>query len=467
MNLAHYITADDYAVWAGPDWPAYASFIAGVQASKAEIRAEIDEFVRNYTQQGEKFPIVTATACQSKWTWSTIYLNQLSTASCHRVDPVPFALKEFDNFHNIPKKIADRELMLQGKWPTGGCEYCGDIERAGGWSDRQHNLEIRGLTPPELLTDPTATHVSPRIVEIFAQNTCNLRCLYCNGNLSSKIEQENIKHGNFDQNGVRIPIINTSTSAAQEYFDRFLAWLENNVTTLKRLHLLGGETFIQHELMTAVLDILERHPTPELEFCVFSNLNVPDSAWDRYTSRIKDLQLKKHIRVFDLTASIDCWGAEQEFVRSGLDLQKFEHRLDWAVNQGDWLRVNANQTITAMTMRTMPELIEKITYYSKFKPIGHYFQYYTGPHMFQHPKIYAWSFWEDTCNRILQTMPTGESGGRENEARERMIGMQQLLQQYPTHNYVEIKKLHTYLDEIDRRRNTNWRSLFSYLDINP
>jgi hypothetical protein len=465
MNLNHCITADDYAVWAGPDWPTYAAFVAGVQANKKEIREEMAEFVRNYTQQGEKFPINTATACQSKWTWSTIYLNQLRTASCHRVNPIKFELADFDNFHNIPKKISDRELMLKGEWPTGGCEYCGDIERAGGWSDRQHNLEIRGLTPPELLVDPTATHVSPRIVEIFAQNTCNLRCLYCNGNLSSRIEQENIKYGNFNQNDVRIPIVNIPTVAAQEYFNRFLGWLENNVTTLKRLHLLGGETFIQHELMTSVLDILEKNPTPDLELCVFSNLNVPDSSWDRYILRIKDLQLKKHIRVFDLTASIDCWGAEQEFVRSGLDLQKFEQRLSWAVSQGDWLRVNINQTITSMTMRTMPDLIEKITYYSKFKPVGHYFQYYTGLHMFQHPKIYAWSFWEDTCARILQAMPTGSDGSRENEARERMIGTQQLLQKHTEHNHAEIKKLHTYLDEIDRRRNTDWRVLFSYLDI--
>jgi hypothetical protein len=87
--------------------------------------------------------------------------------------------------------------------------------------------------------------------------------------------------------------------------------------------------------------------------------------------------------------------------------------------------------------------------------------------MFQHPKIYAWDFWEDTCTRILQAMPLGESGSRENEARGRMIGIQQLLQQYTQHNFNEINKLHTYLDEIDRRRNTNWRTLFSYLDIKP
>jgi hypothetical protein len=118
-----------------------------------------------------------------------------------------------------------------------------------------------------------------------------------------------------------------------------------------------------------------------------------------------------------------------------------------------------------MTMRTMPNLIEKITYYSNFKPVGHYFQYYTGPHMFQHPKIYAWSFWEETCNRILQSMPIGKSGSRENETRDRMVGMQQLLKQHTQYNFEEIKKLHTYLDEIDRRRNTNWRNLFSYLDV--
>jgi|688.fasta_scaffold94788_3 hypothetical protein len=466
-NLNLYVTLEDYKLNAGLNWPDYYDYLIGIKTTNEPTQKEIDAFTNQHLTQGIKFPIKTNTACQSKWTWSTIYLNQLSTASCHRVHPAPFKLSEFDNFHNIPKKIADRELMLQGQWPSGGCEYCKDIEHAGGRSDRQHNLEIRGLTPEELLTNPTATHVSPKIVEIFAQNTCNLRCLYCNGNLSSKIEQENIKHGEFNHRGVRIPVITTPTVAAKEYFDRFMSWLDKNVTTLKRLHLLGGETFIQHELMTAVLETLEKHPSPDLEFCIFSNLNVPDNAWDLYISRIKDLQSRGHIRCFDLTASIDCWGPEQEFVRSGLNLQKFEQRLEWAVNQGNWLRVNVNQTITVMTMRTMPDLIEKLTYYSKFKPIGQYFEYYTGSQMFQHPKIYAWDFWEDTCTRILQAMPLGESGSRENEARGRMIGIQQLLQQYTQHNFNEINKLHTYLDEIDRRRNTNWRTLFSYLDIKP
>ena len=462
-NLRLYVTPDDYSLMAGPDWPVYENFLEGDRGTLPEIQQEIQEFVAQSKQQGIKFPIKTATACQSKWTWSTIYLNALTTASCHRVNPVKFELEDFDNFHNAPKKLADRQLMLEGKWPQGGCEYCRDIESAGGWSDRQHNLDIRGLTPPELEQDPTAISVTPRIVEIFAQNTCNLACIYCNANLSSKIEQENIKHGTFKGNGFQIPITNKPTVAVQEYFDRFIVWVEKNIQHLKRLHLLGGETFIQHELMNSVLDILERKPNPELQFCVFSNMNVPDRYWDLYTGRIQDLQRRGHIQYFDLTASIDCWGPEQEYVRSGLNLKKFEERFRWASEQGDWLRLNANQTVTAMTVKTMPGLIEKIKQYSNTKHIGHYFQFYTGPHMFQHPKIFGWDFWKEDFERILAAMPTDTV--EQQEAIPRMQGLQSLLQQHQTNDHKSIQQLHEYLDEIDRRRNTNWRELFSYLDI--
>jgi hypothetical protein len=463
-KLSLYVTADDYESNAGNSWPSYDSYIAGIKTTNKLVQNEIDTFTAMYLKQGIKFPIKTATACQSKWTWSTIYLNQLATASCHRVQPVPFDLEDFDNFHNLPKKLQDRRLMLQGEWPQGGCEYCQSLENAGGHSDRQHNLQIRGLTPPELETDFSAIEVSPRIVEIFAQNTCNLSCIYCNGNLSSQIERENLKHGDFYKDGVHIPIIKTPTTAAKEYFDRFIAWLDLNITTLKRLHLLGGETFIQHELMTSTLDILERHPSPNLEFCIFSNLNVPDSVWDRYIPRIQNLQQQGHIKYFDLTASVDCWGPEQEYVRSGLDLKKFEQRFAWAADQDpSWLRFNVNQTITNMTIKTMPQLIEKIKHYSKNRHIGQYFEFYIGEQQFQHPKIYAYSMWEKDFEKILETMPTGTA--EQQEAVLRVNGIQRYLQQSTEHNHTEINKLHVYLDELDRRRGTDWRQLFGYLIV--
>jgi hypothetical protein len=35
------------------------------------------------------FPIQTATACVLKWAWSTIYLGQGTSSSCHRTDQAP------------------------------------------------------------------------------------------------------------------------------------------------------------------------------------------------------------------------------------------------------------------------------------------------------------------------------------------------------------------------------------------
>ena len=464
MNFKLYFTNEDYNKLAGPDWPSYESMCAGVSAKNPEIQKEIDGYIDMFRKDGTKFPIDTATACQSKWTWSTIYLNQLSSASCHRVQHFKFEFKDFDNFHNTPEKITARKKMLQGEWPGLGCEYCKNIESAGGHSDRQHNLEIRGLTPWEVELDVTATHVTPKIVEIFAQNTCNLACVYCNGNLSSKIEQENKKYGSFKSQGVSIPVITTPTEAAEEYFVKFLDWTDKNIQELRRLHLLGGETFLQRRLMEGVLDIIERRPNSELRLCIFSNFNTPDSLWYPYLERIQLLQQRGHIKQFDLTASIDCWGAEAEYTRSGLDLVEFEKKFAWAAEQnGTWLTLFVNQTLTPLTIRAMPELIEKIIYYSNGRHIAHYWEMYIGNCAYLHPNIFSYSFWENDFARIFATMP--DSNTDQHEAVVRMQGIQAYLKQFTQNNSTQIKNLHIYLDELDRRRGTNWRQVFPYLDI--
>jgi hypothetical protein len=407
------------------------------------------------------FPIKTDTACNSKWAWSTIWLNKGETSSCHRVDSVPLDPTNFNNFHNLPKKIQDRELMLQGKWPKGGCEYCQQIEEAGGHSDRQHNNAIGGYVPIELETDITATNISPTIVEIFARNTCNLKCIYCAGDLSSQIEAENKKFGYH-------PLVpNTSIISADlidNYLEKFFSWLEDNIQGLGRLHLLGGETFLQKDLIEGVFDIIERKPNPNLQLNIFSNFNVPTKLWYGYLSQIKDYHTSKNIGRFDLTCSVDCWGPEQEYVRSGLDLTILEEYLAWAAEQSeDWLYLNVNQTVSSMTIKTMPELIEKIKQYNKHRHIGHYFMFVTGER-YLHPDIFEYSMWEEDFNRILTTM--SDQSADDKEALTRMIGLQKRLQNTCKLNQNEINKLHQYLDELDRRRGTNWRDLFPYLIIN-
>lgn len=420
--------------------------------------------------------------CSNKWGWSTIWLNAGTTSSCHRVEQVPIDFNNFDNFHNLPKKIEDREKMLRGEWPHGsdkgnaltadrenGCQYCQRIEESGGISDRlqvndQFNYESH---INELESDPMATHVTPTTVEIFAENTCNLRCIYCSAGLSSRIDDEDKKFGPILFRGEH-PLTTSKGNVdhAPLLMEKFLDWLDKNIQSLARLHLLGGETYIQHKLLESVFDILERNPNPTLCLNIFSNFNAPRKYFYTYNERIKDLQSRGHLQRFDLTFSIDCWGPQQSYVRSGLDLDLAEEYWAWACNEKikgddtDWLYLNINQTIGSMTIKTMPDLIEMIYKHSGDKLVGHYFSFLQG-FSFQQAEIFDWSLWEEDFERILGTMKRDTEN--QQDAYDRMLGIRDTYKKHCKRNEIEIEKLHCYLDELDRRRGTDWRSLFPYL----
>ena len=69
-----------------------------------------------FEKEKKYFPKVTDPQCQLKWNWSTLWLNEGTTNSCHRCLRVPLDPNNFDNFHNLPHKIKEREIMLSGKY---------------------------------------------------------------------------------------------------------------------------------------------------------------------------------------------------------------------------------------------------------------------------------------------------------------------------------------------------------------
>ena len=185
------------------------------------------------------FPIKTATACQLKWTWSTVYLTTESTASCHRTNHHKFDVELFD-FHNTPNKLNDRKKMLNGEWPSIGCEYCKKIEDSGGQSDRITNLDFPGIhAPVELESDPGAVNVTPRILEVYFDNTCNLKCLYCGPQFSSLWDAENVKFG--------LKPFNKSKNIEKNK-QKIFEYLKANAHHLTVFNILGGEPLYQTEL---------------------------------------------------------------------------------------------------------------------------------------------------------------------------------------------------------------------------
>lgn len=412
------------------------------------------------------FPIKTTTACQLKWTWSTIFLNDGTTSSCHRVGRHHIPLDNFENFHNTPEKIDQRNTMLRGEWPQPlpymtsdeGCRYCQKIEQAGGQSDRQYHLQIPDLAPKELETNPMATVVTPRILEVFLTNVCNLACTYCGPKNSSQIQAENAKHGEFDNNGVKLPVIDISKTYNREYVEAFFAWLEKNYLDLRRLHLLGGEPLYQKEFFRCV-DFFAAHPNKDLEFNIVTNLMIDTKKLEKLLEQWKQMLLKKQIKRFDVTVSLDCWGKEAEYARWGLKLDTMEANINLLLEQ-KWLYLNINSVISPLTLKRLPDLITKINSWKKVKEVNHHFQTVFSP-AHHNPDIFGGKFWKKDLETALSLMPS--KSWQEKNSLKYLSGISSQIQQCNPQPDI-ISQLHTHLDELDRRRGTDWKNLFPYLE---
>lgn len=404
------------------------------------------------------FPIKTQTACQLKWNWSSIVLYNGSTSSCHRVNSGPITVDTFDSFHNTPKKLSDRKLMLDGNWPKGGCEYCQKIENAGGSSDRMLHLSIPNMSPPELDNDPLAIEITPTILEIYFDNICNMSCVYCWDGFSSKIRQENIKFGRFEQSGIVIDNRANKVNDIDALTNKLWEWMEANGQSLKRLHVLGGEPFYQHQF-DECLEFFEKNPHPNLEFNVVSNLMIATTRLTTLIDKIKNLVVTRKLKRFDLTASIDCFGIEQEYVRYGLDLTQWRKNFEYVASQ-KWIKLNINQTLSGLTIKTTPALLQYINALRADREIGHYFSTTIMTHECLHPEIFGSNFFDNDFRVILDNMP--DSTWQQKESRKYMQGIWSQLNS-KSRDQKKINQLLVLLDEIDRRRNLNWKTTFPWL----
>jgi len=314
------------------------------------------------------------------------------------------------------------------------------------------------LTPPELDTDPTAINVTPRILEVYFDNVCNMSCIYCWDGFSSRIQQENITFGNFSDNGVEIKNYSTKHHGHAKLTESFWKWMEQNSTTLRRLHILGGEPFYQSEFETCIT-FLETHNNPELEFNMVSNLKVPMAKLEKFVERVKNLVLSRRIKRFDLTASIDCWGDEQEYIRHGIDMTQWQKNFDYVASH-KWITLNINQTITGLGIKSMPSLINYINQHRKNRPIGHYFMSCVNRSQL-YPGIFGAGFFDKDFERILSEMPN--DSWQHTNARNMMLGLQSEFNSHQRDTN-ELSKLRTFLNEIDRRRSLNWRKTFPWLE---
>jgi MoaA/NifB/PqqE/SkfB family radical SAM enzyme len=404
-------------------------------------------FLKTSKLTNKVFPIQTDTACQLKWNWSTIFLTTEETASCHRTNHHKFDTDVFD-FHNTPSKLDDRAQMLAGQWPKIGCNYCQAIEQAGGQSDRITNLDFPGIhAPPELDTNPVATNVTPRILEVYFDNTCNLKCLYCGPHFSSLWDAENIKFGG--------SAFNKSTNIESNK-QKIFNWLKINGHQLTVFNILGGEPLYQRELEQC-LDLFDQHPAPELKLQIFTNLNCKLSHLQKIVQQVQQLIDQNKLREFEITASLDCWGAPQEYVRYPLNLQNWEKNFEYLISQ-DWINLIISSTVTPLTVKTLPELLEKIKEWNQHRKVYHYQNSVDSP-SYMFIDIFGDIFAED-FKKALSLKP--DATLEEQSSKHYLAGIAtQSANRGP--NVPEITRLFDFLNQMDRRRSTSWKITFPWL----
>ena len=416
------------------------------------------------------FPIKSETACLLKWSWSTVNFEMGTSSSCHRTQYWPVDPDNFDQFHNLPQKIQAREAMLDGHWPGHGCQYCANVEQVGGVSDRMMNLERHhGLDkiPPELLQDPTATSVTPIILEVYFNNTCNLSCLYCSSNYSSKINDELRKFGDIRIDNFSMESHTHVNNRYEKMVSSLWKYLEENnrYQIIRHFQVAGGEALLQRELDQS-LNFWATHPNPSLVINLISNLMIPHHQFVKKMQKVEELVTKECIYMLELTASLDCWGEPQRYIRHGLDLDTWQQNFEYMLDK-EWCKLTVHSCVTALSIKTMPDLIEKIKQWQSMHPdreIEHNFDIVIGQQNRDnglHPKMFGPGVFDQDIDRIVKCMPNETE--KQRTVRNQIIGHAKVIANSPRQPD-KIQTLKKYLNELDRRHGTDWKQTFAWLD---
>jgi len=369
------------------------------------------------------------------------------------------------NFHNIPAKLEARRKMLRGEWPGRGCEHCKHIEEAGGTSDRMIHLNLEGTTaPPELDTDLTAVDVTPRQLEVYWGNTCQQSCIYCGSHYSSTIQQEEKRFGNFEVEGVKIKNNWRKNPHIEEHTELLFKWFEKNLHNLHKIMVMGGEPFLQKETFRFI-EFLEKGDYPDLTLVFFSNHNIEHERFKNWMDRLERLQKSGRLDKIQIFFSCDAFGKEGEYVRTGLDLQvaikNFEHILH---NTNIEQAINSALTVTAVP--GMPRMVKYINECSKIKPIYWSMmkanQHEIGPREYMYPGIFGNKVNEWGLREAVDLFDTKSHGHEDSVKVNHKRYMTGIIKEFDQRkpSILRQKQFKIYLNELDRRRNTDWKLVY-------
>ncbi len=271
--------------------------------------------------------------CLAKWYHSNIYFQTGETHSCYHPAPHAIKLEEIKRspsaLHNTSEKIQERKDMLGGVRPK-GCQYCWNIEDLNKNLISDRHIRTGSLFKEERLNEiiekPRDFHVSPEYIELSFSNLCNFKCGYCHPKASSRFYNEIKEFGPYEKSvnhRCDIDWFKIYEEDSNPYLDAWWKWWPELSKNLNILRITGGEPLIQKSTYK-MLDYLSEFPNDKLELNINSNLGSRNEIILDFCAKINLITEQKKIKRFKLFSSIDTWGPQATYIRTGLNLELFE-----------------------------------------------------------------------------------------------------------------------------------------------
>lgn len=306
--------------------------------------------------------------CSAKWLMVTMHFGMAENHSCYHPPIHKWDLELIrDNpsfLHNTVHKIEQRKMMLEGIRPT-ECNYCFNIEDIDSnvISDRKRfSSELWALERnQEILTAPYDQHVSPAYMEISFANTCNFACSYCSPGQSSTWEHEIRKYGSFPVEDITVHKDKMHSMIPEDnnpYIQAFWKWLPSVYHDLRYLRITGGEPLATKNFMK-LLDYISINENKNLTLVINSNLCVPEKNLQLFFTKARNLLDAQTIKGIEVYTSMDTWGDHAEYIRDGLDINRWEQTVQQVSNNFN-VPIRIMVTFGLMSVFKFKEFIEKV-----------------------------------------------------------------------------------------------------------
>jgi organic radical activating enzyme len=305
--------------------------------------------------------------CSAKWLMATMHFGMGENHSCYHPPIHRWNLEDVKRdpsmLHNTQHKIEQRRQMMNGEKPK-ECYYCFDMEAINPnvvsdrkrFTNEQYAIERR----QEILDSP-ARPINPSYLELSFSNVCNFGCSYCSPGQSSKWENEVRKYGSYP---VEDPTVHKDKmhemilEDENPYIDAFWKWLPDAYKDLKYLRITGGEPLATRNFMK-LLDFVATNHNPNLTLVVNTNLCVPDKNLEAFFEKATTLLNAKTIKGLEVYTSMDTWGPQAEYIRDGLDIQRWESTVR-RVSEQFHVPIRVMVTFGLMSIFNFKTFVEKV-----------------------------------------------------------------------------------------------------------